>query len=288
MAFDVDNWLSELQKAGNLSPEVTASMKTALGNPEVVKVLEGNQLRQSDYSRAMNELATKEQAAVKLQGELVAWRNDAEAKLKAAGLTVAQERQERAKIEVALKTAAETYNLDLTSLGLPAPDQTKPAPAKETPTNPDYMLKKDWETEAASIRGKFPFLPALIHDLSVEHQALFGKPLADSQGLVRKALETGKDIKTVWEEENKVAERRTQITEEAVTARINTAVQKREAELRSELQLPPTPRADSRSPVLADYKPPSDQESNKQESVVDRAVSAWQEHKYRVPQGQTA
>lgn len=293
MPFDLKSWLTDLAAEGALTTEELGTLETALGKEKVLKRIEEGQLRQADYSRAMNALTEKEKATLDLHDQLVAWRDEALQKINASNLTARQEREARAVIEAKLKHAAEVHGLDLASLGVDnaaAPNHNaagnNAGATGTTGATPAYVKEEDWKKEVGAMRATFPMLPALLHDLSVEHQVLFGKPLANAGALVQQALEKGKPLREVWEEQNKVAERRTEIKEQEIQARITAAVQAREAEVRSELNLPPAPRADARSPVLAEFKPPV---SDKRElSAVDAAVAAYNEHKYAPDQGKAA
>lgn len=60
MPFDKAKFLDELVSAGNLSAEARTAMETAL-NDGAVRYLEGGFLRQSDYTRAMNEAQQAQQ-----------------------------------------------------------------------------------------------------------------------------------------------------------------------------------------------------------------------------------
>lgn len=294
MPFDFEGWLKELAAEGALKDEELGQLKTALGgNEKVLKRLEEGQLRQADYSRAMNALTEKERATLDLQQQLVAWRDEALEKINAANLTAREEREARAVIEAKLKHAAQVHGIDLASLGVEAGATPKPNAAGNNAgatgtagATPAYVTEDEWKKEVGAMRATFPMLPALLHDLSVEHQALFGKPLANAGALVQQALEKGRSLREVWEAENKVVERRAEIKEQEIQARVDAAVQAHDAKVRSELNLPPPPRTDARSPVLAEFKPPV---SDKKElSAVDAAVQAWGEHRYAPDQGKAA
>lgn len=291
MGFELQQYLKDLNADGSLNDEELKQMQAALGKDKVLARLREKHedgLRQSEFSKKMNDLTEKETATLALQQELIAWRNEADGKLKAANLTVRQEREARAAIEAKLKHAAETYNLDPEALGLTSGEGKGGTDGKgDQPQTPTYVKQEDWEKEMGEMRARFPILPAIIHDLSAEHQTLFGKPLGNVTELVQKAMEQKKALRQVWEEDNKVPERRTQLQEEGIQARITQAVTQREAQLRSELQLPPTPRAVDHSPVLAEFKTPSDKGATKELSAVDRAVTAYEEHRY-APDQKTA
>lgn len=286
MAFELTTWLKELNADGTLSAEELATLQGALSkDPKVVKRLEEGQLRQSDYSRRMGELTEKEKQTLALQTQLVEWKSQAEAAIAGANLTARQEGEERGKLNARLQHVITTYNIDPASVGMEPPaggDLTKKttAPGNGNPPNPEFLTRAEWEKLSAEMKATYPLLPAVLHDLSVQHQVLFGKPLENSAALVQKAMTAGKPIQTVWEEEFKVAEKRTELHEAAIQTRITEAVTKRESELRSELQLPPSPRATDGSPILREFRPTPDASKQQEMSAVDRAVNAFGEHKY--------
>lgn len=274
-------------------------MKASLSKPGAMKFLEESQLRQSDYSKKMNELSEKEKATVGLQNELVKWKTDAEAKLQAASLTARQEAEQRAMLDARLKNVCETYGIDPASIGMtvtppnPNPNNPNPAPNTNNPQNPEFLTRKEWDEQQKLVARQYPHLPALLYDLGAQHQQLFGKGFSDyeytpqggekltgTQALVQKALDTGKNLKQVWEEEFKVPERRKQQEEEGVQKRIVEAVQKREAELRSELKLPPPARPGTSSPVLEQFRASNPQTGQPELSGPEAAARAWAEHKY--------
>lgn len=290
MPFDAAAFVNELNKAGQLKPEELAVLQGALGKPEVAKYLEENQLRQSDYSRAMNALREKETATTALQQQLVEWKAAQEKVIDKANLTVRQEREARARLEAVVKAKADEFGLNADEILSAAPPAT-PTPAPTTqPQNLDEFLKKqDWQNELNGIRSQFPLLPATLFDLASQQQKLFGKgfdeysytpkaggaAITGTQALVLKAMETGKSIQGVWEEDFKVAERRTQIQEESIQQRIRQGVEAEVAKFRSENNLPaPAPQA-ARSPILAEFKPPTQDRS--QMDPVDAAVARFNE-----------
>lgn len=60
MPFDLDKFLKELKEAGSLSDEQVQTLQATLGNEATQSYLEKTILRQSDYSRKMNDLSAKE------------------------------------------------------------------------------------------------------------------------------------------------------------------------------------------------------------------------------------
>lgn len=290
MPFNLDEWLKELNADGSLSDEELKQLQATLSKGTVPKRLEEKTLRQAEFSRKMNELGEAEKRTVALQQELAKWKQGAEAQLNQMNLTASQERHAREQIEAKAKVIAETYGLDLAELGIAAtppgttsPPPNSPAPGTSPPNPPKPAPSKLDDMEQAI--NALPFLSVELLELAREHQQLFGQPLDKMRELVQKALQDRKPLRTTWEEAHKVPERRQTLQEEQIQGRIKAAVEKRETELRSELQLPPTPRPEARSPVLTEFKPPSTDQKPPEVriSAVDRAVAAFAEHKHAQP-----
>jgi hypothetical protein len=296
VAFDLNTWLKELNADGSLTQEELTAMTASLGKPGVLKALTAKHedgLRQDEFSRRMNGLTEKEKATLALQGELVRWKQTAEAQLQQLTLTATQEREARQAIEAKFRQVAADYGLDPAQLGIPAATagtgNGAGAGAQGTGTTGITTGAAEGPSRVQQLETAvtaLPYMTAELLELQGEHQTLFGKPLPDLRGLVDRSLRAGQSMRKVWSEENKVPERQAQLQEEGVQARITAAVAKREGELRSELQLPPAGRPEHHSPVLAALKPASSGEQTgitptvRAPSGVDRAVAAFNEHRY--------
>lgn len=279
MPFDVQAWLKELAADGSLSDQELGTLQASLSKPQVVKRLEEGQLRQADYSRAMNSLREKETATANLQAELVQWKKDQEKVIQKANATVGEKAAAHAALQAKVQAYAEANGLDATEIlgAEPAAPPANPNP-NPNPQNPQYLTREDWQKDYDAIRNNFPLLPAQIADLQVEHQTLFGKPLANSTELVQKAMAAQKPIRQVWEEDFKVADRRKEIAEAEIQQRIDAGVQAKLTQLRSEGQIPQQtalPQS-ARSPVLAEFSPQPT--ARKDMSAVDAAVAHFMEH----------
>lgn len=84
---ELKDWLDDLVKAGSLSDEDRKGLEATFGKPGVADYIKGGQMRQSDYSRQMNELTTKQKEietekgnVAVLQQQLVDYKGTNEAK----------------------------------------------------------------------------------------------------------------------------------------------------------------------------------------------------------------
>lgn len=283
MPFELEQWLNDLAKQGDLTPEELAGLKPVLSKPGATKFLEESTLRQADYSRRQNEVSEKERQTLALQNQLIDWKKTAEQKVQEATGTAKQKQAALDVIAAKVREKASEYGLDPAEI-LPADASVTPTgTTTTTPQNPitDYLRKEDWNKDLESIRKQFPMLPAALMDLQVQHQKLFGGPLENSSAIVAKAMQVGKPIQEVWEEEFKVEDRRKQIQEQQIQDRVNAAVAEKERQLRSELQLP-TPRPDqAHSPVLTKFQSGGSDQKRPEMSAAEVAAAAFNEGKYR-------
>jgi hypothetical protein len=246
MPFDLKAWLSDLATKGQLSAEDVTLLEGKLNKPEALKALEDGQLRQSDYDRMMNKLKTDHKTAmdgvVGLQTELTGWRTEAQAKLdKAMGDLQARDTT-IAQYQARVTQIATDYGLDLNTLmpaaaATPNPPASLAQPASPNPAATEGFRKFQEDFDKA--KQIFPLLPAELHDLSVEHQELYGKPLSKSLELVSTALKEGRSVRDVWAEQYKVEDRRKEIALETE--------KKHDAEI----------RADERNKVLSEASVPT-------------------------------
>jgi hypothetical protein len=250
MPFDLNQWLAEVTADGSLSEaERKVVADTLAKDPKVLKRLEEGQLRQSDYSRHMNDLKRQEQTLKATETALNQWKSEAEGKLNAAVAERDALKTTAAQYEANVRAIASEYGLDPAEVsarlkaGLPAiaPGTTPPAHQQSgTPTmdTSKFLTREELEKQFQTAQQAFPLLQATIIDLNAEHMRLFGQPLANATELTQKAMEQKRSIREVWEEENRVADRRTQIASEAKAAE--------EARI----------RADERQKVLSEHSVP--------------------------------
>jgi hypothetical protein len=133
--------------------------------------------------------------------------------------------------------------------GAPASGDGKP--------DPRYVLADSFARSVDSI----PEMLANLTDISNQHYVLFGQPLPNVQEIVRKAKDSkGKlNVRTVWEQDYKVAEKRTEIDKIRQDAHDKQIADEAVRKYASEHQMPfSTP---GRTSVAAHFTPKSSEEA---------------------------
>ena len=232
---ETKRWLEGLKKEGNLSDEAYAAIEASVSNEKADGYVKGSVLRQDDYSRnmadvqkakkdaedAMVTLAAKEAAVTKFQGELGTWKAGAEVDYRKALADREAAERRVAAVTGRLKTTA-------ASVGLSEEDVLRdldmaPVNKVDDKAGPDmsaYVRKEDI-TAATTQAAR---LDAVIHDLSVEYQELFGKPLRNAAGLIDEALASGKTLRQFTEEKFDFGKKRQEVSDAAIQHRIDDAV----------------------------------------------------------------
>ena len=298
MALSVETsaWLEGLAKDGGISAESLATIKSSLeSSAKADEYVKGSALRQSDYSRkqaelqtarqefekAQADLANKEAGVTKFQTDLGVWKTDSEAKIIAA-LQAREAAETKAAAALSrLQLVGGKYGVDPADLNIEGVIAAKP---KETPV-PEFDTSKFVTKEDVS-RGTqdAALLDAMIYDLGVEHQSLFGKPLTGAYSLVKEAMASGKPLTEYWADKYKVDDRRKEVQEASIQQRINEGVEAAKTKFLSENLLPggrgmSGVRDDLRgSPILREggIPPPTDSGGG-----VSAAVAAFQSGKYK-------
>lgn len=276
--MDLAGWLQELNAEGSLTTEELAAVTAALGKAPVAKRLGDSVLRQSDYSRHMDELRTKERETENIRAQLHEWKTKADADI--ARLT---KRVEDGKItEAAYQARLTTLKTQADDLGLEIDTSPPSAAAPPPAASPVSAVPEGYEELRAGFDKAtklFPRIPAMLQDLAYEHFELFGKwPKLDP--IMEKMLVTGRPLREVWEEEYKVGDRRTALETERIETIKRTAANEAETRVRSELKAP-RPRPDApHSPVLSQL---AGKEKAPKEPSWQRAARAHEEGKYRTP-----
>ncbi len=243
---EVQDWLNDLKKEGGLTDEQVTAISAASDNPKAQEFIKGSVLRQSEFSKkyaafdaekakfdkTVTDLATKEAAVTKFQAELGTWKAGAEENYKKA-LSEREKAESLAQAALArMKTVAETYGLPEDTYkfegAAPVPDpKVKEFDASQYVRRED-VLKHVQESA---------LLDAMIHDIAVKHQVLFGAPLTDAVALVQEAMSQNKSLTGYWEEKYKVVDKRKEVDELSIKKRIDDAVAAKETELRSTLAI---------------------------------------------------
>jgi len=295
MAFDLDTFLKDIGATG----DEEAQLRAALGKPERLTYLEGNQLRQAEFSKQMNALKTSQDelkaANERVTAEMAEW-----ARIQAEGGEVTKKMQDDLhKAEQRALVLTQRVQKIASDAGL---DPTKalegidqPPPKVEPKVEPVDTSKFVGARQFADISN---YLMALVTELPVlvdEHFALTGERL-DTRALRAeiearaKAKNPVLDPRAVWEEKYGIPEKRETKTREAREAEIKQAEQRGFERARSEAALPVPPSAGTRSPVLRTA------DGQARTSVLNRpapetgvrsAASALATGKYRTPAGTT-
>jgi hypothetical protein len=236
MPVDIAQWIKGLEL-----PE--AEQKVVLeaigkGGEKALKYIEGNQLRQDEFSRKLDDVKKKETDLAKaiedenkFHTELASWKRGSEKRL--ADATAAREAAER-KLATArdkVKELGTEYEIPAETLdplfeGVTTPNNNEP-PVRREPEIVDPDLQPvTMGTFRAEARAYAKFA-ALIPSLEREHYRLFGDT-AEAPNWEKLIEETvaargAKTIKQVYEETFKVAEKREEIRNNAHQADIEKA-----------------------------------------------------------------
>ena len=287
-------WLADLVKTGAIDDESRKVLEAVVAKPEAAEFIGSSVLRQSDYSKHMNELDGKYKAELaKVQNyerELANWRGTTEKTVSQVQAELQQARAEAARI----RQVATSYGLDEGDLGQPvAPHTTPPQFGGGDPNDRstafnaekfglDFLPRK----EAEELGTMYTLLPAEINDIVAEHQELFGKSPRGMRQIVEKAIREQRPIRDVYEEEFKVADRRAELEAQAREAEITRRVEEKLTAWRSEHPEARQPRtADQHSPMFKEdlmtipgapeTVPNSRSQGQEQAEAVNAAVAFW-------------
>jgi len=162
----VKDFITELAQKAGLDAELTASLLKATENPQFAKELEGGVQRQSEFSRAMDQLRAKETEFNNASSEWKKWHDN----------NVAYVKTLEAKVGVVSPT-----------------DPTKP-----TATTPDDFAKqiKDAKDSTLALSVNITKQALKVQD---DYRARFGKAL-DLDALEKHALDKGLPIQLAYED----------------------------------------------------------------------------------------
>jgi hypothetical protein len=180
MAFDLNNFLSDIFKDVNVDKSVVTA---AFSDPAVLKRLEESAMRQSDYSRSMNDLQTKVRDAQNYYEELKQYKTRVDGEVNT------------------YKAQADSYRKAIVDAGLdPAgitvsPSSTTPAPKPEAG---NYVSKDEWQKMSSDIQTQGVTLMAKMASLTGKHMQRF-KDVLDTEGLVKLAMDKGVPIDVAYD-----------------------------------------------------------------------------------------
>ena len=285
--FDLQAWLKDLE----LSDDERKVLEPVLAKEAVSKKVGESFLRQSDYSRRMNELADlKKQQEVQLQQKLteldahekglVEWKGTADKTLAQREKEVERLNRELESTKNAMTKIQTEYGIDVSSYATPTNNPVQPKTFDDSVLG-GYVKRDDFQ-KAVEDAQKFPWVAAELMDLASEHQEVFGKRLPKARELVERAIKEKKSLRDVWATEYKVEDKRAEIAKKAHDDEIERVRQETEARVRSELKIPAQRPNAARPLVLSDSLknreihtgPASDQ------STVNAALEAYATGKY--------
>lgn len=309
MALDLKAWLTEI---GVAADKIDAILP-ALGDT-VAANIEKSTLRQSDYSTKMNALGVAQtkldEANERLNLEMVEWSETQQA----GGVITEKMRKDLAKAQGEVARLTSVITTKSTELGLNPAEiigDVPPVVVPPTPAGPDlsgYAKFTDLDTRFGNVGDYLMQLPVEIAVIQHEHQELTGEWL-DPREIIKevKARATDKlnrnadgsfkkpvDPRSIWEETNGIAAKRTTRQTEAHTAEIKAAEERGYERRATEAALPGQQPIGRHSPVLRQAGNAQDGGSKAPRpgqaghaSRLSGAATALATHKYR-PGGQSA
>lgn len=295
MAFDTKAFLLEAgfteAELAELAPKITE---------ERAKKLEGMVLRQSDYSRSMNDLKKAQgdlsAANDRLTQEIAEWAqrqaSDGEvSKKQQAALEKAQ--QQALKAEQALRRVAGEVGIDADKLL----EGTTVVPPKPEPVAPDLSGYAKVEHLGPTLRSLL-HLPAQLRKIENEHFKLFGE-WPDSEAIIAEVEKRAStpnnqkstDPRTVWEELHQVPTKRADVEKARIDGLIAEAEKRGREAAASEMAVPGnTPRPIGRGPASPVLHPGGQQRTSVLQrgqpgTTVGKAVAALRSGKYAPADG---
>lgn len=254
MAFDVQKWLTDemgftAEEATTLAPQFSSRSDK----------LEKGILRQSDYSRQMNDLK-------KLEGQLAANNEKLNADLAEFATMTAGEQGEATKLRERIE-AAETKAFQLTQKisryaetnGIDVKEvlgDVEPVKKVEPVAFDDKTLRSDVRNQIGGVASYLLDLNASIDDIAEEHQRLTGERFNRREFIagIKADIAAGKteniDPVKRWEAQYQIPTKRTEAANKAVDDRIAAARAEERAAVLSEQALPGQQRPGEHAPVL--------------------------------------
>lgn len=304
MAFseaELKTWVGSL----GLSEADQAVVVKSFSNPDVLKKVESSILTQSEFSRKLDELKTKEStlereyqekvaAEDKFKESLVGWKTAKEKEIEA------QVSKAREESEAKLTAARDKIRQLANAHGIPEDEIKDLVPASATPTprvdpprddtSGRWMSKDEFRREAAA----YARLPGLMVGLDREYYRLFGNdaPPPSWDKVIEEAERTKKPLATVFSSTYKMDEKRAEISKIAHDKEIEDA-RKAGAESERSKLMAEHPEYNARtnvdrersSPVLSIAReqmvkgaPDGAKDPNR---GTKSAAAAWNEGKYR-------
>jgi hypothetical protein len=226
---ELADWLGDLRKNGELDDKDTEALEGILGRPKNLALVRKSVLATSEFSRKMDDLKGKLDAATTKEAELQQkWQENDQfgASLKEFETRSKAAIRERNALEKQVIALAEANGADpevdwgfklhpASGDGDPATDGRGRRPI----TRGGNENRRDEEIDDSQksideLRGEVRLgsrFNTMIADIQAEHMELFGKPLKNVTGLLDQALKQKKGVYDLWLEREKVVDRRTEL-----------------------------------------------------------------------------
>jgi len=277
--------------------------------PSAQEKVKGGVLRQSDYSKYMNDVDKSkkdlEAKQAKLDAEfarLAAYGADADGKVLAAQRAVEAAEAKVVKATNRAKRWAETYGVpeeEVTEVfGAAGTTETKTTPAP--PQNPDDapMTMAEFKRQVKEAMPQLAKIGSLADGIMVEHYNLFGKfpDAKDMDAVIEGSLKSGRPLTEFAAEHYKFAEKRDALKEAKIEEKYKKQYEETLNTRLSEAHLPTSTRPAPQGAKIFNVKPaapavtsttpaaPSRVEHansvRNQMSTVQKAANSWREGKY--------
>jgi hypothetical protein len=308
MAFtkvELQEWIKGLE----LSEDDQKIMLEKMGADKTLAKVGNSILAQREFSRKMDELkaqetrltadfnkkvADEEKKSTDYMNEVGNWKKEKEKVLTDATAAREQAEARLAAVQARIKELAPTYAIpdsELSSVMTPIEVKRTNEPPPKDPDTGKFVSADTFN----KVVMDYAKLPAIIVTIEREHLRLFGPnaEMPDFLALVDEATKNKKSLKTQWEEQYKVPERRAAIAKETHDAEIAAAVKQGREAMKSEMlaenpAMGQTVRRDSQSgsPVLDRARAQAANNGDKKVDAnngargVAAAVAAFNGHKY--------
>ena len=255
MAFDIDGFLKDL----GTNEEESKTLRTALGTPERLSLLEKNQLRQADYSKQSNALKDEQQkltlAQDRLNAEAAEWAT-LSANERAQATTLRDSLNASEQKVLALQQRVQKVAVDAGLDPQKALEGIEQVVKKEEPKVAPIDTSKFVDAATFGSMSEYLFnLSVELPQIAAEHFELTGERL-DTRAIRAEITERSKqknanlDPRAIWEEKFQIPQKREAKDTAARAEEIKQAELRGAERARSEFTLPTAPTSGINSPLL--------------------------------------
>jgi hypothetical protein len=235
--FELEAWVNDFE----VSDDEKKALLTALNKPQIVAKLKDSVLRQSDYSRKLDEMRTekeslsaKQQEVLDMEKQLVEWRDENNPKF-----SQALEESERLKKE--LKTLTDAYIGKGGSVSELSTGTTPPAKVDEKPAfDTSSFVSKD---DLSKVVPALTQWPVQFQRIAQEHFKLTGE-YPDGEKILAEVYK-GKSAQQAWEDTHGIPAIREQKQKEHFEAELKAAREDERAKVMTEMAVDPAARRDN-------------------------------------------